>query len=185
MWTVNTSSPIPEVNCNLSRYLSTPSHELQTVSTLCTIVIVTLICCLFSKIQTAERNKWRHISLVCLRSSRIQMVNFCYVSWRKWANPILYVYHICIYMFNISPKSTCIYSGSSYYQHQLYTIVYYPSFVAYTLLKKIGRHIAVYRCLSRLIAVLSSQSCRETAVKTTVANATRIQRFLRLPVVYE
>ena len=46
-----------------------------------------------------------------------------------------------------------------------------------SLLKKIARHIAVYRCLSQLIAGMSSQGCREIAVKTTVANATRIQRL--------
>ena len=39
----------------------------------------------------------------------------------------------------------------------------------------ISQYIAVYRCLLQLIAVMSSQGCREIAVKATVANATRIQ----------
>ena len=50
-------------------------------------------------------------------------------------------------------------------------------FLIGSLLKKIARHIAVYRCFSQWIAVMSSQGCREIAVKTTVANATRIQRL--------
>ena len=53
--------------------------------------------------------------------------------------------------------------------------------IAVTLLKKIARHIAVYRCLSQYIAVMSSQRCREIAVKTTVANATHKQRLSAVP----
>ena len=44
-------------------------------------------------------------------------------------------------------------------------------------IKKIARHIAVNRSISLFIAVMSSQRCREIAIKTTVANATRIQRL--------
>ena len=44
-------------------------------------------------------------------------------------------------------------------------------------IKKFARHIVEHRCLSQLIVVMSSQRCREIAVKTTVANAARIQRL--------
>ena len=46
-----------------------------------------------------------------------------------------------------------------------------------TLLKIFARHIAVNRSISLFIAVMSSQRCREIAVKITVANATRIRRL--------
>ena len=41
-------------------------------------------------------------------------------------------------------------------------------------IKKNRWHIAVYRCLSKLIAVMSSQRCRKITIKTTVANSIRV-----------
>ena len=68
-------------------------------------------------------------------------------------------------------------SSVSYLIDGILTIIIIIEFNPHFPIKKIARHIAVHRCLSQLIAVMSSSRYREIVVKTTVANATRIQRL--------